>query len=90
MIAGRFADILAGDRDRSDPVLPLEAEFERGLEGVTEAETRARLVKIERAIAELSKGRKLYGHLFDDLLVLKYLHQRYTNYLRWLRQGAGR
>jgi MoxR-like ATPase len=78
------------DRDRSDPVLPLEAEFERGLEGVTEAETRARLVKIERAIGELTKGRKLYGPLFDDILVLKYLHQRYTNYLRWLRQGAGR
>jgi MoxR-like ATPase len=22
--------------------------------------------------------------LYDDLLKLKYLHQRYTNYLRWL------
>ncbi len=22
---------------------------------------------------------------YDDLLVLKYLHQRYTNYLAWLR-----
>ena len=30
---------------------------------------------------------KLYGHLYDDLLKLKYLHQRYTNYLRWLRAG---
>jgi hypothetical protein len=27
----------------------------------------------------------LYGHLFDDLLKLKYLHQRYTNYLKWLK-----
>ena len=35
-------------------------------------------------IAELSRGKKLYGHLYDDVLVLKYLHQRYTNYLRWL------
>ncbi len=25
-----------------------------------------------------------YGHIFDDVLKLKYLHQRYTNYLRWL------
>ena len=46
---------------------------------------RARLVKIERTLAEWAKGRKLYGNLFDDVLKLKYLHQRYTNYLRWLK-----
>ncbi|MBL9210199.1 MAG: AAA family ATPase [Opitutaceae bacterium] len=71
--------------DREDPVAALGAEFGRGLDGVTEAETRARLAKIERLIAEWAKGRKLYGHLYDDLLRLKYLHQRYTNYLRWLK-----
>jgi MoxR-like ATPase len=72
------------DLDRDDPVAQLEAEFEKGLEGVGEKEVRARLVKIERTLSEWSKGRKLYGHLFDDLLKLKYLHQRYTNYLKWL------
>ncbi|HET7463537.1 MAG TPA: MoxR family ATPase [Longimicrobium sp.] len=71
--------------DREDPVAALTAEFRRGLGGVTEAQTRARLVAIERLVTEWSKGRKLYGHLYDDLLVLKYLHQRYTNYLRWLK-----
>lgn len=71
--------------DRDDPVAAFGAEFGRGLEGVTEAETRARLAGIERLIAEWAKGRKLYGHLYDDLLRLKYLHQRYTNYLRWLK-----
>jgi len=71
--------------DRDDPVAALGAEFRRGLDGLTEAETRARLVKIERLITERAKGRKLYGHLYDDLLKLKYLHQRYTNYLRWLK-----
>jgi MoxR-like ATPase len=70
--------------DRDDPVATLEAEFALGLEGVQEAEVRARLVKIERVLADWAKGRKLYGHLFDDVLKLKYLHQRYTNYLRWL------
>ena len=65
-------------------VADLSAELDQGLEGVSEGETRKRLVKIERAIGELTKGRKLYGHLYDDLLKLKYLHQRYTNYLRWL------
>ena len=60
------------------------AEFKHGLEGVTRADARSRLVKIERLIGEWSKGRKLYGNLYDDLLTLKYMHQRYTNYLRWL------
>lgn len=71
--------------DRNDPVATLANEFRRGLEGLTEGETRSRLVKIERLVTEWSKGRKLYGHLYDDLLKLKYLHQRYTNYLRWLK-----
>jgi MoxR-like ATPase len=71
--------------DRDDPVAALEAGIERGLDGVTEGEARNCLVKIERLLATWSKGRKLYGPLYDDLLKLKYLHQRYTNYLRWLQ-----
>ncbi len=73
------------DRDRDDPVAAMEAEFDKGLDGVSEKDARARLVKIERLLAEWSKGRKLYGHQFDDILKLKYFHQRYTNYLAWLR-----
>jgi len=71
--------------ERDDPVAVLAAEFRLGLDGLSENDTRGRLVKIERLITEWSKGRKLYGHLYDDLLKLKYLHQRYTNYLRWLK-----
>ncbi len=70
--------------DKDDPVATLADEFAAGLEGVSEQETRARLVKIERLLGEWSKGRKFYGHMFDDVLKLKYLHQRYTNYLNWL------
>ena len=73
------------DLDRDDPVGALSEEFARGLDGVTERETRARLGRIERVIEDRVKGRKLYGHLYDDLLKLKYLHQRYTNYLHWLQ-----
>jgi len=73
------------DRDRDDPVATFEAEFEKGLEGVPEPAVRERLAAIERTLDEWSRGRKLYGHLFDDVLKLKYLHQRYTNYLRWLQ-----
>jgi MoxR-like ATPase len=73
------------DRDRDDPVGAFDAEFTRGLEGVTEAQVRERQAAIERTLASWGKGRKLYGHMFDDVLHLKYLHQRYTNYLRWLQ-----
>ncbi len=72
------------DLDRNDPLVALEEEFRRGLEGLAAAEVRSRLVKIERLLAEWSKAGKLYGNLFDDILKIKYLHQRYTNYLHWL------
>jgi MoxR-like ATPase len=71
--------------DRDDPVGRLSQDFARGLDGVPESETRKRLAAIERLVGELAKGRKLYGPLHDDLQKLKYLHQRYTNYLHWLR-----
>ncbi|MCR9141927.1 MAG: AAA family ATPase [bacterium] len=70
--------------DKKDPIRDLEAEFAEGLEGVTAKETAARMVKIERLLESIAKQRKLYGHVFDDVLKLKYLHQRYTNYRRWL------
>ena len=72
------------DLDHNDPVGEFSTEFAKGLNNLSERETRSRLSKIERLIAERVKGRKLYGHLYDDLLKLKYLHQRYTNYLHWL------
>jgi MoxR-like ATPase len=71
--------------DRDDPVAQVTAEFDRGLDGVSQREVSARLVKIERVLSEWAKSRKFYGHMFDDVLKLKYLHQRYTNYLRWLK-----
>ncbi|MGC4122281.1 MAG: hypothetical protein QM765_48400 [Myxococcales bacterium] len=72
------------DLDRDDPVEKLTAEFEAGLDGLEEKQVRARLDAITRTLGQWSKGRKLYGHLYDDILKLKYLHQRYSNYLKWL------
>lgn len=76
------------DLDRDDPVGAMSALFAQGLDGVSERETRTRLTRIEKLIGERVSGRKLYGHLYDDLLKLKYLHQRYTNYLVWLRSQS--
>ena len=72
------------DLDRDDPVGALSTEFDQGLHGLEARTVRSRLTRIERLVTELGKGRKLYGPLYDDLLKLKYLHQRYTNYLAWL------
>ena len=60
------------------------AEFDGGLDGVTEAEVRDRLVRIERTAGGVVEGPEALRHLYDDVLALKYLHQRYTNYLAWL------
>lgn len=76
------------DLDRDDPVAKMGAELAAGLDGLTEPETRARLARIEAMLAEWAAGRKLYGHMYDDVLHLKYMHQRYTNYLRWLTWRA--
>lgn len=73
------------DLDRDDPLQPLDAEFERGLDGVSEAEARRRLGVIEGILAKLSKATKLYAHVHTDVLKLKYYHQRYSNYLAWLK-----
>ncbi|MES1175645.1 MAG: AAA family ATPase [Myxococcales bacterium] len=85
----RLFDDSSADYDRlnldgDDPVARLAEQFQLGLSNLTESETRARLAKIESLISQHTRGKKLYGHLYDDLLLLKYLHQRYTNYLRWV------
>ncbi|MFO0555618.1 MAG: MoxR family ATPase [Polyangiaceae bacterium] len=73
------------DRAKSDAVRAELELFDRGLEGLAESAVEERLAAIERALRAIEKGGKLYGHLFDDVLTLKYLHQRYTNYRAWLR-----
>ena len=76
------------DLDRDDPVAQCSDTFGLGLDGVTEKEVRKRLAHIERLFKKMAKGKKFYGHMFDDLLKLKYYHQRYTNYLRWLKWSS--
>ncbi len=71
--------------DANDPVGGVLDEFGRGFAGVTEERVKTMLTGIERLLEELASGKKLYGPLFDDLLALKYVHQRYTNYLRWIQ-----
>ncbi len=71
--------------DVDDPVGAALDLFDRGLDGLGESQVRERLSGLERLLASIAGQRKLYGHLYDDVLAVKYLHQRYTNYLAWLR-----
>ena len=70
---------------QEDAVGELLAELGAGLTGVDAVTVSQRLTKVESEIARISDLKKLYGRHFDDLVALKYLHQRYTNYLAWLR-----
>ena len=65
------------------------AEAAQGLDGVAAVEVSRRLTVVETEIARIAATGKLYGRDYDDLLALKYLHQRYSNYRRWL-EAAGR
>lgn len=70
--------------EKDDPVGRISDDFNAGLEGLSAEDTRKQLVRIERLMEQYSSGRKLHGPMYDDILKLKYLHQRYSNYLRWL------
>lgn len=70
--------------DRNDPVGRLLDELDQGLDGLDARTVSNRMREIESALDHIAAQNKLYGHLFDDVLALKYLHQRYLNYLAWL------
>jgi MoxR-like ATPase len=72
-------------RDANDPVGVLLDELDDGLDGLTARTVKDRLIAIERLLSDYAKSGKLYGHMYTDVLSLKYLHQRYSNYLRWLQ-----
>ena len=78
-------EFLSLNLDNDDPVDAFEQEFNRGLENVSIKEVDHRLLAIEKQLQEWSEEKKLYGYRADDILKLKYLHQRYSDYRRWLQ-----
>jgi MoxR-like ATPase len=70
--------------DNRDPVAELSTEFEQGIDDLSARQVKKRLHRIEAEIEKMVEGKKMYGHIYEDVLKLKYLHQRYTNYLKWL------
>lgn len=75
--------------DNQDPLAPVDEDFARGLEGLDEKTVLQRLAAIEKILSKWQDNRKFHGFMYDDVLKLKYYHQRYSNYLRWLEwQGV--
>jgi MoxR-like ATPase len=72
--------------DENDPLQTLSEDFEQGLQDVDAATVRQRLQSIENLFHEFSQHTEesIRPSLYDDLIKLKYFHQRYTNYLSWL------
>jgi MoxR-like ATPase len=62
-----------------------DEQFKQGLENVTLRDVDKRLQDIEKQLYKWSQEKKLYGYRADDILKLKYYHQRYSNYKRWLQ-----
>ena len=75
--------------EAADPVGDILEELHAGLDGVPATEVRARLARIEHELRALRAPGKLYGHVFEDAMALKYAHQRYSAYLSWL-EWSGR
>ncbi|GAA3812450.1 MoxR family ATPase [Cellulomonas soli] len=74
--------------DTDDPVGQVLAELAVGLDDLPEQEVRRRLAHIEGLLAGWQDATKLHGHVYEDALALKYAHQRYSGYLRWLGWGG--
>lgn len=72
-----------------DVVTDQLALLAKGLDGLSAIDVSRRITVVESTISAVGKTGKLYGRHYDDLLALKYLHQRYSNYLRWL-ESVGR
>jgi MoxR-like ATPase len=70
--------------DDSDAVGQALEKLGAGLEGVSRDVAEAEIARLGKLIGQIASGGKLSGPLFDDLLSLKYLHQRWSAYVRWL------
>ncbi|MCC6269698.1 MAG: AAA family ATPase [Microbacteriaceae bacterium] len=88
LFAESCRQFVALDREHDDPVHDLLAELNEGLDGVSAVEASRRLTEVEGAIRRIAATGKLYGRDFDDLTTLKYLHQRYSAYLRWVKSSS--
>jgi MoxR-like ATPase len=68
-----------------DEVMGLRDELDRGLVGVDAATTAKRMRLIAGLIAKTMKHSELSGPVYEDLIHLKSMYSRYSNYAQWQR-----
>lgn len=73
---------------QEDPVGDLITALDAGLDGLSALDVTRRITEIQAQINAVAHTQKAYSRNFDDLLALKYLHQRYANYLQWLTDSG--
>jgi hypothetical protein len=66
-----------------DEVMGIRDELDRGLAGVDAATTRSRMRVIAGLIAKTMKHSELSGPVYEDLIHLKSMYSRYSNYAQW-------
>lgn len=68
-----------------DEVLAIEAEFDRGLDGLSLKETHKRMSHIQKLLQKLAKRYELDAFLYESVLAMKYYYMRYQSYASWLQ-----
>ncbi len=90
----RMIDMAFEQHNRHLPVRrkvrELRDELDQGLAGVSPAEVTRRLGRLSSLMTELMQRSELSGPVYEDLIHLKSMYSRYTNYAHWLREHRAR
>ena len=71
-------------------VRELRAELDQGLAGVSAKDVKRRLGRLSKVMERLMKRSELSGPVYEDLIHLKSMYSRYTNYSHWLAEHRAR
>lgn len=75
-------------RGKTDVGRELMQELEQGLEGISAAEVKTRMQKLQVLFESTAKKSELNASVYEDVIRLKYVFMRYQNYLQWLDHGG--
>ncbi len=70
-------------------VRALQAELDRGLQGVDLKVTSKRIGVVTSLIDSMMGKTELSGPVYEDLIHLKSMYSRYQNYAQWLKEQTG-
>jgi len=74
--------------DTQSPVRKLMEQIEEGLDNLPDKEARKRLNRVRKTLQGYQKAGELSAFNYADIIMLKSIYMRYTNYLLWLEGKA--